>query len=234
MDNNKRIARTAGIMYLLLAITGMFGILYVPSQIFVEGDVAATMNNISNHSTLYRLGVVSGLIGQVSFVMVGVLLYKLLKPVNSLHALSMLAFVWVAVPVAFVYGIFELAPLVMLGDDAYLKAFTTEQLSAMAMIFFKLRNLGITVVEVFWGLWLFPLGYAVYHSNFFPRILGAMLMIGSFGYVLVFFVNIVAPSYADVFSYATIVTSIAEFAFMFYLLIKGTKQNLPNSYSVAI
>jgi len=234
MDSTKRIARAAGLMYLTLTITGVFGILYVPSQIFVADDVTATMNNISSHATLYRVGVISGLIGQISFVMVGVLLYKLLRPVNQLHALSMLAFVLVAVPVAFVYGIFELAPLVILGDDTFLKALTTDQLNALAMIFLKLRNTGITVVEVFWGLWLFPLGYAVYRSNLFPRILGTMLMIGSFGYVLVFIVNIAIPSFAEVVSYATYLTTISEFSFMFYLLIKGVKQDLPKSYAPSI
>lgn len=234
MDATKKTARAAGIMYLVLVITGVFSIMYVPSQIFIADDVTATMNNISNHSTLYRLGVISGLIGQVSFVMVGALLYKLLKPVNQLHALSMLAFVLVAVPIAFVYGIFELAPVVMLGDDAFLKPFTTDQINALLMIFFKLRTIGITVVEVFWGLWLFPLGYAVYQSNLFPKILGVMLMVGSFGYVLVFIVNIVAPSYANVFSYATFLTTIGEFSFMFYLLIKGVKQNSAKSYAPAI
>jgi hypothetical protein len=234
MESSKRTARAAGIMYLVLAITGMFGIMYVPSQIIVADDVAATMQNISTHPTLFRLGVISGLVGQVSFVMVGVLLYRLLKPVNPLHALAMLAFVLVAVPIAFVYGVFELAPFIMLGDDTFLKAFTMDQLNALAMIFFKLRNTGIQVVEVFWGLWLLPLGYCVYKSNLFPGILGIMLMVGSFGYVLIFIVNIVAPSYADVFSYATLVTTIAEFTFLFYLLIKGVKAESKNVYSSAI
>lgn len=166
--------------------------------------------------------------------MVGVLLYRLLKPVNQLSALAMLAFVLVAVPIAFVYGIFELAPFIMLGDDAFLTAFTTDQLNALSMIFFKLRNTGIMVVEIFWGLWLFPLGHCVYNSNLFPRILGMMLMIGSFGYVLIFIVNTVVPSYADVFSYATILTTIAEFSLMFYLLIKGVKTNSTNAYASAI
>jgi hypothetical protein len=234
MDSSKITARAAGIMYLALAITGMFGIMYVPSQIIVEDDVAATMQNISAHPTLFRLGVISGLIGQVSFVIVGVLLYRLLKPVNPLHALAMLAFVLVAAPIAFVYGIFELAPFIMLGDDTFLKAFTTDELNALSMIFFKLRNTGIQVVEVFWGLWLFPLGYCVYKSNLFPRILGMMLMIGSFGYVLIFIVNMVAPSYADVLSYATFLTTIAEFSFMFYLLIKGVKTDSNKVYASVI
>jgi hypothetical protein len=234
MNSNKRTARAAGIMYLALVITGIFGIMYVPSQIIVVDDVASTMHNISTHPTLFRLGVISGLIGQVSFVMVGILLYRLLKAVNRLQALTMLAFVLVAVPIAFVYGIFELAPFIMLGDDTFLKAFTIEQLNALSMIFFKLRNTGIQVVEVFWGLWLFPLGYCVYKSNLFPRILGMMLMVGSFGYVLIFIANIVAPSYADVFSYATFVTTISEFSFMFYLLIKGVKAESEKVYSSAI
>jgi hypothetical protein len=231
MHSNRRTARLAGALYLLLAITGSFGILYVPSQIFVNNDITATMNNISDHSTLYRFGVISGLIGQVSFVMVGVLLYRLLKPVNPIHALSMLAFVLVAVPVAFVYGVFEMAPFIMLGEDTFLKVFTTEQLHALSMIFFKLRNTGILVVEIFWGLWLFPLGYLVYRSALFPKILGVMLMIGSFGYVLDFIVKVVAPQYADIITPATIVTTIAEFSFVFYLVIKGVKQNLPKQYA---
>ncbi len=65
MSSKKKTARLAGLIYLVLAITAIYGFLYVPSQIMVQGDVAATSDNILANELLFRSGIVSYLISQI-------------------------------------------------------------------------------------------------------------------------------------------------------------------------
>ncbi|MHC4073208.1 MAG: DUF4386 domain-containing protein, partial [Planctomycetota bacterium] len=50
----------------------------------------------------------------------------------------------------------------------------------LVMLFLDLHKHGIGIAQIFWGLWLLPLGYLVFKSGFLPRILGVLLIIGGF------------------------------------------------------
>ena len=90
MNSNKKIARVAGLLYLLIGIFGAFNMMYVPTELIVWGDAAITASNIMVSDLLFRFGIVSGLITQILFILLPLVLYKLLKPVNQNHALIML------------------------------------------------------------------------------------------------------------------------------------------------
>ena len=82
-------ARLAGFIYLLTMATGIFAAFYVPSQLYVSGDVAQTANNIIAHERLFRLGIASDLFTFIIDVVLIWALYVLLKPVDknlALHA----------------------------------------------------------------------------------------------------------------------------------------------------
>ena len=170
MNPSKTTARTAGLLYLVLALTGGFSMLYVPSLI-VPGDVAATANNLAAHESLFRLGIVSGLICQVVFVFLALALYQLFRGVNQTHASVMVALVVAAVPVAFVNMLNQLAALRILTGADYLAVFERDQLNALMMLFLDLHSQGLLIVEIFWGLWLVPLGLLVMKSRFMPGFL---------------------------------------------------------------
>ena len=82
MNSINKTARMAGLLYLALAILSAFGLVYVPSMIFVPGDAAATANHIVASESLFRLGFVSNILAFTVNIFVAVLLYKLLAPVN--------------------------------------------------------------------------------------------------------------------------------------------------------
>jgi len=86
MSSARNPGRFAGLLYVLISIVGFFGIGYVPGKIIVQGDAAATANNIAAHETLFRLGIASELVGQAGFIFVALALYHLLKGVNRRHA----------------------------------------------------------------------------------------------------------------------------------------------------
>jgi len=59
------LARVAGFLYLLTVPLGVFNFLYIPSNLIVSGDAAATTHNIMASESLFRLGIVSALLGAI-------------------------------------------------------------------------------------------------------------------------------------------------------------------------
>jgi hypothetical protein len=216
--NPNKTARVAGFLYLFTAPLALFGIMYVPSTLIVPGNVAATANNIMASESLFRLGIVSALIYQTVFILVVLVLYKLLKPVNKNHAVLMVIFILVAVPIAMLDELNRFAVLLLLSGADYLTAFTADQLQALVPLFLDLHEHGINIATMFWALWLLPMGYLVFKSGFLPRILGVLLMIGCFGYLIDFFTFFLFPNFDAKISEFTFW---GEVLFPLWLLIKG-------------
>lgn len=223
MDLLKKKARIVGTLYLILAITSIFGLMYVPSKIKVPQAPLATVHNIMASPTLFRLGIISNLIYLVVFVFLVLAFYDLFKEVNRRQALLMVALVLVGIPVAFVNELNQFAILILMGNDCT-KAFEADPSHTIAQLFLNLNEYSSYMTMLFWGLWLLPLGLLVIKSRFIPSILGYMLIMGCFGYVLSSLTFLLSPVYGRlVFPIATIPSAISEFAIILWLLIKGTK-----------
>lgn len=212
------IARVAGFLYLLVIPLGIFGALYVPSRLIVPGNAAATAGNLMASESLFRLGIVSDLLAPIVLILVVLALYQLLKPVNKTMALLMVRFVLAGAPMSMLNKLNQFAALQFLSGADYLEVFPPGQLQALSLLFLRLHNQGSTIAFLFWGLWLFPLGYLVFKSGFFPGILGILLMIACFGYL--------ADSFASLLGYSLnlgMFAALGEVLFMLWLLIKGVK-----------
>ena len=216
MNSINGTSRVAGFLYLMVIPLGIFGALYVPSRLIVSGDAATTATNIMASESLFRLGIVSYLLATIVMLLVVLVLYKLLKPVNKNMASIMVIFLLVGVPIAMLNRLNQFAALLLLNSADYLTVFTTEQLQALAFLFLRLSSRGSTITFIFWGLWLFPLGYLVFKSGFLPRILGVLLMIACFSFVI--------DSFAILLGFGEIIgpfASVGEVLFILWLLIKG-------------
>jgi hypothetical protein len=196
----------------------VFGIIYVPSVLIVRGDAAATASNIMTSEWLFRSGMVSHLVAQIILVCLALALYQLLKPVNKSHAVLMVVLALLSVPIGFVNEVNHLAVLRLLSGADYLEPFTSVQLHGQAMLFLDLWDSGILVAQVFWGLWLFPLGYLVFRSGFLPGLLGILVMIGGGGYLFDVVVTMLFPTIDVTVSQFTFV---GELLFPLWLLFKG-------------
>lgn len=181
--NPNKTAKIAGLLYLSMVPLGFFG-MYGYSNLIVPGDAQTTVNNIIEAGIIFRLSIMSALVVQIVNILLVLVLYKLLKPVNRNHALLMVIFFLVSVPITMLNELNQLAALLLLSGADYLAGFKAEQLHAQVMLFLDLHEHGIHISGIFWGLWLFPMGYLVLKSGFLPRILGVLLMIGFLGYVL--------------------------------------------------
>src|SRR5712671_6413203 len=223
MSSAKNPGRFAGLLYLLTSIPGAFALIYVPSKLIVDGNAAATANNMSASETLFRLGIAAQLISQAGFIFVALALYDLLKGVNRRHASVMVTLILVAIPIAFLNELNAIAALVLVRGADFLSIFEKPQRDALAMLFLNLHSHGFGVAEIFWGLWLFPLGLLVYRSRFLPRFLGVWLAIGGFAYVILSLTGVLFPQYQDKVFIISQPALFGELAFMLWLVIKGAK-----------
>ena len=114
--NPNKLARSTGFLYLLLAVFGSFGLIYIPNNILVPGDAAATANNIMASEGVFRLSVVSALLTQVINIAVVLCLYKLLKPVSNTQAGLMVLFLLLGVPIAMLNELNHFAALLLLNN----------------------------------------------------------------------------------------------------------------------
>ena len=223
MNPTKKAARIAGAIYLSMIFVAPFSMLYVPGKLIVRGDATATAANILNHETMFRLSIFGDLIGQVIFICLGVAFYRLLRDVNKTWAMLMLSFVLVSAAVCFLNVINDVAALILFRGTDFLVVFDKSQRDALAMLFLRLYSYGQFIAEIFWGLWLFPLGLLIYRSGLIPRLIGGWLMINCFGWLVLsitalFFLG----NYNALFGYLQPVL-FGEMALMLYLLIKGAK-----------
>jgi hypothetical protein len=211
-------ARTAGLLYLLLAILSAFGLVYVPSMIIVPGDAAATANHILASEALFRLGFVVNLLAFTVNVFVAVLLYRVFEPVNKTMAALMVILILVGIAIAMLNELNQLAALLLVGGADYLTTFTTEQLQGLASLFLDIYHHGFVLAHIFFGLWLFPMGYLVIKSAFIPKVIGFFLLIAGVGYLVDFTFFFLFP---DIPVKVSSFTFIGEVMLLLWLLAMG-------------
>lgn len=224
MRSTQQQARSAGLLYLLLALTAPIGLLYVPGKLIVPGNATATADNLRASEWLLRIGIASELVHQIIGVFLVLALYRLFKAVNEAHAKQMVILgALVSAPIMFVNVLNEIAALVLVSGANYLSVFEKPQLDALAYLFLRVHGQGITVASVFWGLWLFPFGMLVIRSGFIPRALGVLPMIAGVAYLASSSATLILPRYAPLVSQVALPLEVAELPIIFWLLIWGAK-----------
>lgn len=210
------VARLAGLLYLAVVPLGVFSLLYVPAQIVVPGDAAATAARLAGSESLLRLGIASDLLAGILMILVVVTLARLLRPASETATLLMVCLLLAAVPIAVLSQAFQLGALLLVNGSGYLEAFSAGQREALALWSLRMHGRGTSFAFIFWGLWLLPLAFLVYRSGFLPRVLGIVLALAGIGYVI--------DSFSSVLGHGTsigLVTGWGEVVFLLWLLVKG-------------
>lgn len=220
-----KVARLAGLLYLVVVATGMFNLLYIPSRIPFYGDPGVMLDAIREYELLYRTGIVAGIVCYTAFLVLPFALYKLLHHVGREAAVLMVAFAVASVPISFVGVLDKFDVLSLIGGAERLQAFTPQQLQAQAVHLIDAAAHVDLVSEVFWGLWLLPFGYLVFKSGFLPRVLGILLMLGCFGSLTEFFGRVLFSGYSEtVSSIIGLPASLGEIGICLWLLFVGVGQ----------
>lgn len=213
-------ARWAGVFYLLNGGTGFA--FSVRSRLVETSDAAATATNILAHERLFRMALAADLVGVAAYLVVTPLLYGLLKPVGkSLSSVAAL-FSLVGCAIQASACVFDIAALSILKDAPYSRAFSVEQLQAMALIELRLHGQGFNIAIVFFGFYCLLIGFLIYRSTFMPRIIGVLLALSGPAYVVNNFALFVAMPLPMILSHLVpILGGIGELSLMLWLLIMG-------------
>ncbi len=222
MITENKTSRLAGALYFVVVATGLFSLIYVPSQITVPSNPSATAMNMVSHETLFRAGIAAFLVKQVAFLLLPLALFRLLRPVQALAATTMVALAVVSVPIALVSLSSKLDAMEVLTGP-YSQSALPVELESQAMLFLNAYGNGLLVTTLFWGLWLLPFGYLVMRSGFLPRTLGVFLILGGLGYVTQVFWQILQPA-TGFPSFVLLPAAIGEIGICLWLLVVGPRR----------
>ena len=217
--NIQSYAKAAGVLFLLSLIGGGFGEGYVPSKFIVSNDPAATAANIKAFTFLFRLGFAGFLLESLCDTALSLNFYVMLKPVNKNLSLLAAFFGLMATATFAVTELFYIMAMYLGGDAPYLKTFPPEQLQAMAYLSLKYYTYGGAVFTAYYGVAWIIRSYLIFRSGYLPKLIGVLMAIGGFGFVLRNFLLVLAPAYAS--DVLLMLLFPGGLLLMFWLLIRG-------------
>lgn len=224
MNTNKMTARIAGLLYFLYIVTSV-----IADQFgrFAFAEAPVTVDQIITHGTQFRIGVVISLFSYALFLLAAWALYVLLKPVNKNIALSFLVFNLGGFAILSLSHLNLISSLILVSGADYLTVYQPDQLQALATLFVNLYHYGSTIAQIPYGIWLLPLGYLVFKSNFLPKILGIMLIVDCFGLQIYVLQRFLFPAYPAIAYPCWVIGFLAEVSLTLWLLIKGVRDQKP-------
>jgi hypothetical protein len=227
INSLRKIARIGGVLYLLIIILGLFGEFFVRSKLIATGDPTATAVKIAQNDLLWRIGIAGELVLLICGVGLGVIFYQVLKPVNRKLALLVVFFNLVSIAVEVTSSLFLLAPLLLSGESPYLKTFEPSQLNALMQASLRMHEFGFGISLIFFGCVCIVVGYLIFKSGYIPKLIGILMAIAGFCYLVNSFAMILAPSLAStIFPVILVPPFIGEFSLCLWLLLRGVKQRL--------
>jgi hypothetical protein len=215
-------ARVAGLLYLVVAITGGFAQLVARGGVLVPGDASATADNIRANAGLFQLGFAADAVNVVSFVILALLLHAVLSPTNPWLSRTFVTLVAISAAIMGLDLANHAAALVVATDPSYAASLGADAADALAALFLNIHQYGYLAAEVFFGLWLVPLGAAIYRSRALPRWIGIAAVVGGVSYLASFGITAASTTFqSEISSLVAIPAAIAEVSLMLWLLIRG-------------
>jgi hypothetical protein len=231
MNSPKRIARIAGVLYLLVAVfAGFAGSVF--TKLYVASDAATTAANVIANAGLVRMAVVSDLIQVTAWVFLALALYGLLKHVHPSVARTMVILVAVGAGIVCLNDVFVFEGMQVATDSSYATALGAEGSNALVLMLLDTQHYGLSIASVFYGLWLVPLGYLAYKSGMFPKALGVALITVCVCYHAKLLAAFLAPDLWTVIQeYVSIPIWVFELWMVLYLLIIGVRTVKPDVHT---
>jgi hypothetical protein len=215
-----KVARITGGVYLAYILASVLATLL--GQIGL-GTAAQVYEAIVTNEGSFRQGLVVALITGFLFLMVAWGLYVLLRPIDRNLALLFLLLNAVGVAIQGA-SMLSLVSAMLQGDGtSHMQAFPAAQLEGLAYLSINVYKTGWVTAQLFFGTWLFPLGYLVYRSGSLPRFLGVLLVLDGFAVLIWFLQALLLPDYPAIRYPGLVVSFVAELGLALWLLVKGVK-----------
>ena len=225
----KRTARAAGLLYLIVMLTGIFSLGYVPARIVLSGPPALVASSLANAELLYRAGVVASILCFTAFLILPFALYRLLSPYGKHTGVLMVGVALVGAPIAFGSILHQFQVLSLLHDVGNVSDFEPGHVSRQIAAALEAHRDAIAISKISWGVWLLPLGLLVARSTILPRLLGMFLVLGACGYIADFLAGLLLPEYLDSAwaHFSTMPAALAQFALCMWLIVKAAREPAP-------
>lgn len=222
MMKNNGTARLAGVCFLLMVIFGIGAEIFFRQSLFIPGEAAITVANITAHKFAFRVGIFSDLLMSLFYLLTALALYRLLVDVDKHLSALMVVFALAGSVLLMVNVLNEMAPLFVLNESVHLNAFSKEQLQSMVMFNYTAYEHGYMIGQIFFALWVLPLGMLIMRSTLIPKVLGILFVAETVFGLMAVIVHFVTPN-ASMETILLVPGILAEFFFMFWLLIKGVR-----------
>jgi hypothetical protein len=215
----RRVALTAGIGLLLMAVLAPLAHFGVLENLVVSGDAATTVGNIVADEGLFRLAIASLLVVTFLDIAVAWALYVLMKPVHPALAI-LVGWLRLAAPAVFAVALANLLDVANLLGSAESSALSPDQLGAQVMASIASFDSGWDMSLAIFGLHLVGLGYLLFKSVDFPRFLGVLVVVAGAGYLADTFAKILVPDFEFTFSW---ITFVGEALLIVWLLMRAMR-----------
>jgi len=210
-------ARTAGIWYLIMAISGILGFLIFHPQVFDSEDSQKTLTNLIDHESLARTRLLFEFAIIVSQALTAVWFYRLFRNINEWAAWSV--GIWGMInSVAIMISAISMGSAIEIASSSQ----TVEDKLILIELLSSLVTNSWGVGGLFFGLWLIPLGYIITSTKRMPIWLGRTLIAGGIGYLINTTINYIGIE-SPLLGYLTLPATVGEFWMIGYLLIFGIR-----------
>ena len=220
-SSRKRTARITGGLYIAFILASVLADTLGRVGISdAEQVYQAIIKNVGS----FRLGLVTAWISTFLFLAAAWGLYVLLRPVNKDLALLFLLLNAVGVAIQCASMLALISAMLFLDPGSQIQAASSGLPEGLAYSSINLYKTGFASAQLFFGTWLFPLGYLVYRSRLLPRFLGVLLLLDGIGILIWFFQTFLLPAYPAIIYPGLAVSFIAEVGLGLWLLIKGVEE----------
>ncbi len=217
MSHMTQTVRLAGLCFLAMVVFGLTSEILVRQRIFLPGNPAGSAVNLLSNVFLFRIGIVCDLLMATSYLLTALMLYKLLSSVDRHLAGAMVVFAAAGTVLLMASTMFQFAPLVVLQGVGMSDPLLPAQRQELAAMFYRLYQEGYMIGQVFFSLWVFPLGLLIRRSSFIPKTFGVLFLIETCTGLVAVLVHFLAPD-ETVETLAMLPMMVAEFGFLFFLL----------------
>ena len=211
-------------------ITGGFFISYIVASVLATmlgqiglGDAQQVHQAIVTNEASFRLGLVIALMTGFLFLVTAWGLYVLLRPVNRDLALLFLLLNAIGVAVQGASMLPLVSALVQWDGASHIQGYSAAQLEGLAFLSINVYKVGFVTAQLFFGTWLFPLGYLVFKSGYLPRFLGVLLVLDGVAVLVWFLQALLLPDYPAIRYPGLALSFVAEVGLALWLLVKGVK-----------
>ncbi|WIY59214.1 DUF4386 domain-containing protein [Bacillus arachidis] len=223
----RKSALVAGISLIIMALAAFFSYGFAHGSLVVQGYASATFNNIKSSNMLFKAEIFGWVIILITDIVIAWAFYMFLKPINK--NLSLLG-AWFRLIYATILGIaiLNLIFVLLLSKSTdYLSLFKMDQLQAHMMLFLEAFESIWSIGLIIFGGHLMIVGYLVFKSDRIPKIISALLLLASIGYIVINLFNTTLSQYDAVISNLKIVFNVpmivGELGFGIWLLFRGGK-----------